>query len=543
MQTPPNNNNQNSGYEQRGFTAVPTGGQQPSAGQPYYAPPQPQAPVQQQVGPGAPPPYAQPVQPQGQPYPPQGQPYSPQGQPYPPQEQAYPPQQAQPYPPQQGQPYPPQPGQPPVPQQPNEYYQSAYQPQQPDPFPQRQQPYHAPRRRSYGRLNLVLGAVIGVLIIVLGAIAVSQLLGNRQTRTAYVSAGTLGSNYTGDALIVRNEVMYTQEGISQIDYVANEGEVVTRGSDVCTVYTSGFNTREWTTLNNYRTQIKEYQKTLLAETNVEADSQLKRFNSSVLERAQETQSLVQGKSGNLINQEELLSDIINERSYYLKQKYSDDQKLSRLYDDEKTQLQRIETWTKPFVAADPGIISFYTDGYERVLSSQTYDSFTPAEVRSMYKGNLPKSAALSRNEVAVYRLVRQGGYTVLMLCDDVNWTPTVGASYELLVESFDNTRVSATVESVTRSEGELLVRLSVVGDVSPVLYIRSCHVQLSESIYSLTVPANAITTVDGEMGVVVVQPDGNYFLPVTIISQDSNEAHIVPQLSNILSVGSVVLVF
>lgn len=528
MQTPPNNNNQNSGYEQRGFTAVPTGGQQPVAGQPYYAPPQPQAPVQQQVGPGAPPPYAQPVQPQGQPYPPQGQPYPPQG-------QAYPPQQAQPYPPQQGQPA--------AQQQPNEYYQSAYQPQQPDPFPQRQQPYHAPRRRSYGRLNLVLGAVIGVLIIVLGAIAVSQLLGNRQTRTAYVSAGTLGSNYTGDALIVRNEVMYTQEGISQIDYVATEGEVVTRGSDVCTVYTSGFNTREWTTLNNYRTQIKEYQKTLLAETNVEADSQLKRFNASVLERAQETQSLVQGKSGNLINQEELLSSIIEERSYYLKQKYADDQKLSRLYDDEKTQLQRIETWTKPFVAADPGIISFYTDGYERVLTSQTYDSFTPAEVRSMYKGSLPKSAALGRNEVAVYRLVRQGGYTVLMLCDDVDWTPTVGASYELLVESFDNTRVSATVESVTRSEGELLVRLSVVGDVSPVLYIRSCHVQLSESIYSLTVPANAITTLDGEMGVVVVQPDGEYFLPVTIISQDSNEAHIVPQLSNILTVGSVVVVY
>ena len=74
MQTPPNNNNQNSGYEQRGFTAVPAGGQQPGAGQPYYAPPQPQAPVQQQVGPGAPPPYAQPVQPPGQPDPPQGQP-------------------------------------------------------------------------------------------------------------------------------------------------------------------------------------------------------------------------------------------------------------------------------------------------------------------------------------------------------------------------------------------------------------------------------------------------------------------------------------
>lgn len=520
MQTPPNNNNQND-YTQRGFTPVSNGAQQPNAAQPYAAPVQ-QPPVQQQVGPGAPPPYAQPVQqPQG--YAAPNAPYAPQGQ----------------YP--QGQ-YPQQPAQP-IPQQTNEYYQSAYQPQQPDPFPQRQQPYRAPKKQSYGKLNLILGVVIAVLIIVLGAIAVSQLLGNQQTRTAYVSSGTLGSNYTGDALIVRNEVMYTLEGISQIDYIATEGTAITRGSDVCTVYTSGFNTREWTTLNNYRTQIKEYQKTLLAETNIEADSQLKRFNSSVLERAQETQALVQGQSGNLINQEELLSEIIEERSYYLKQKYADDQKLSRLYDDEKTQLQRIETWTKPFVAADPGIISFYTDGFERVLTTQTYENFSPTEVRSMYNGNLPDSAALGRNEVAVYRLVRQGSYSVLMLCDDTSWTPTVGASYELLVESFDNTRVSATVESVTRSEGELLVRLTVVGDVSPVLYIRSCHVQLSENIYSLTVPASAITTVDGEIGVVVVQPDGEYFLPVTVISQDANEAHIVPQLSNILSVGSQVLLF
>ena len=161
----------------------------------------------------------------------------------------------------------------------------------------------------------------------------------------------------------------------------------------------------------------------------------------------------------------------------------------------------------------------------------------------MYKGVLPESAALGRNEVPVYRIVRQGSYTVLMLCDDIDWTPTVGASYELLVESFDNTHVSATVDSVTRSEGELLVRLTVRGEVGPVLYIRSCHVQLSESIYSLTVPANALTTDEGQIGVVVVQSDGNYFLPVSVVSQDSREAHIVPLLSNILGEGSVVLLF
>ena len=495
---PPTNEQQNP-YEQQGFTAVPQAYPPTAPEQPYYPPQQPEIPVQQQVGPGMPPPYVAPGQ----------------------QQPAY-----------QNAPY-----------AQDEYAQDAYMPQEPPPFQSAQRPYRAPKQRNYNHLNLMLGLIITGLLLVLGVIAVSQLMNRQRVITAMVTNGTLGSNYTGDALLVRNEVMFTQEGISQIDYVATEGSQVRRGEKVCTVYTSGFSNKEWTTLNNYRTQIKEYQKTLLAETNIETDGQLKRLNSAVLTRAQETQNMVQSQAGNLINQETLLDEDIQERSYYLKQKYADDQKLNRLYHDEKTQLQRIETWTKPFAAGDSGIVSFYTDGFERVLNNNTYESFSPTEVRAMYRGELPASAALGRNEVAVYRIVRQGSYTVLMLCDDAEWTPTIGASYELLLESFDNTRVSATVESITRAEGELLVRLTIYGDVSPVLYIRSCHVQLSESIYTLTVPANALTTDEGQIGVVVVQPDGNYFLPVDVISQDAREAHIVPLLNNILSEGSTVLVF
>lgn len=137
MQTPPNNNNQNSGYEQRGFTAVPAGGQQPGAGQPYYAPPQPQAPVQQQVGPARPRPMRSLFSPRGNPIPRRDSPI-------PRRDRRIRPSRRSLIPRSRGSPIPPQPGQPPVPQQPNEYYQSAYQPQQPDPFPQRQQPITRP---------------------------------------------------------------------------------------------------------------------------------------------------------------------------------------------------------------------------------------------------------------------------------------------------------------------------------------------------------------------------------------------------------------
>ncbi|MBQ7455812.1 MAG: hypothetical protein IJS53_05150 [Clostridia bacterium] len=506
MQTP--ENPQNNPYEQQGFTAVPAGPvpQAPEAA--YYGAQAPHTPVQQQVPEGMPPAYSPAAQ------------YAPQGQaPY--QQAAY--QQA--------------------PYAPNPYQQSAYPAQQPDPFPQQPPHYRAPRQRNYSKLNIALGMVVVAMLVILGAIAISQFAGRKQTNTARVTASSASSTHAGDALIVRSEVVYTQEGVSQIEYEATEGATVRRGDKVCIVYTAGFNSREWTTLNTYRTQIKEYQKVLLADTNIENDAQLKRYNSAVLSRAQETQDMVQSGAGNLLNQETMLKSDISERSYYLRQKYADDQRLSRLYDDESTQLRRIETWTKPFAAGDAGVVSFYTDGYERVLNMLTYGDFSPAEVRQMIRGVLPDSAALGRNEVAVYRIVRTGSYAVLLLSKDTNWSPVVGDTYELMIESFDNTRVSATVESVTRSEGELLIRLTVRADVTPVLYIRSCHVQLSENVYSLTVPVNALTSDSGEIGVVVVQPDGNYFLPVSVLSQDAHEARIVPLLNNILVEGSTVLLF
>ena len=497
MQTP--GSGYDNQYENQGFTAVPNQGYapQPPMQQPYYAP-------------------------QGGQMPPSGmeQPYG------------YPPQQPQ------------QPVQQYAPQQQNEYYQPAYQPQEPAPFPQQRQVYQAPKQHNYNKLNVFLGVFIAILAIGLIAVAAMQIINNPQAHTASVGDGTLGSSFTGSALIVRNETLYTEKGITQIDYSAvEEGSFVTRGTNVCTVYTSGFSNKEWTKLRGYRSQIKEYQLLLLSSTNIEADSQLRRYNSSVLERAQETQALVQGAGGSLINQEKLLSEAISERSYYLKQKYADDQKLSRLYDDEKMQLQRIETWTKQFGAGDNGIVSFYTDGFERVLTTSTASGFSPQQVLDMYKGNLPDSAKLERNEVAVYRLVRQGSWSVLMLCDDTSWTPELGATYELLIESFDNTRVSASVEGVTRAGGKLLLHLSVHSDVTPVLYIRSCHVQLSESMYTLTVPSSSLTNSNGQIGVVVVQPDGQYFLPVQVINEVNGQAYIVPSLDNILTVGSTVLTF
>lgn len=386
-------------------------------------------------------------------------------------------------------------------------------------------PYQAPPRRRSVMIYLYIG--LAALVIVLGVMGITQLLDNKKARTAIVTISRQGSTYAGNAVIVRDETVFMQEGVSDIKYIAQENAGVNRGDPVCTVYTTGFSNRELSSLQNYRKQIKEYLKILMGEI-TSPDTRLQLLETTIFDRAVETRALVQGAHGNLLNQESLLKEAISSRYSYMKQKYPDDTKLTRLYDNENNQLQRIETWTKQYTASDNGVVSFYTDGFEGALNMSNFDAYNPQQVRSMYLGKVPESYVRPKNSMDIYRLVRPYEWAVLMLADDLNWNPVVGENYQIMIESFDNTTVAAVVESVTRSGGDLLVRLTVNSPVDPVLNIRSCHVQLSTSVITYAVPNSAIVDKDGVRGVVVQFKEGQYIVPVVIVSQDQTQTYVVP---------------
>lgn len=99
-------------------------------------------------------------------------------------------------------------------------------------------------------------------------------------------------------MIVRNETVYSDEGVQSIDYKAQEGSVVYRGDVVCYVYSTGYSTKAMTTLQD-RDQIKDYQQTLLA-VETAYDQKMTRLETDVVQRGLEVRSLVQGQRGNLI---------------------------------------------------------------------------------------------------------------------------------------------------------------------------------------------------------------------------------------------------
>ena len=395
------------------------------------------------------------------------------------------------------------------------------------------------------KVNKALLAVVIALVAVLVAVVALRFFTPGKVAYGFVQVGPLSSRYTGDGLVVRDETVYTQEGVSQIEYETAEGARVARGTEVAKVYSSGFSAKEWTTLRNYRGQIKNYHKVLI--DGAINDNKLLNHINTIREKALEAQQIVQGAAGSLIAQEDGLKEAMQNMQLYLRQKYPDDQKLTRLYDDENNQLQRISSWVKQYAATTDGMISFYTDGFESALNTNSYQEYSPAQVRQMVKGTVPAVAGASaaRKTVSVYRVVRENPWVVLMLCDELDWTPVAGRMYQLRIENFDNTVVWAEVESFTRSGGEMLVRLRVTDPTAlqSVLYIRSCRVQLGESVESLMVPSRAIYLRDGRKGVVMDTVGGEYWMGVEVISDDGKDAYIIPDNPGVLYEGLRVRLF
>ena len=149
----------------------------------------------------------------------------------------------------------------------------------------------------------------------------------------------------------------------------------------------------------------------------------------------------------------------------------------------------------------------------------------------------------SKGKTTIYRVVRDGHWVVLMLIKDSNWNPVEGAVYELKLENFKDTMVQAQVLSFTRTGGELEVRLDVQSKVQPVLYIRTCSGVLGDNVTSLTVPTRAIYTQDNMPGVVVVDGEYPFFIPVNVMDEKDGMVYISPIQQGTLYEGQTVKLF
>lgn len=359
-------------------------------------------------------------------------------------------------------------------------------------------------------------------------------------RTAVIEKGDMSNEYTAQAVIARIEKVTDTESFSSVQYYADEGANVYQGNRIADVYSVGFSRTDENKLLNVRSEIKAQQKLMP----VYQDQQLDRMNQQIREIAHELEMLVHGKqAGNLLNLERQLQTALSRRQDHLKQKYATDQNLRALYENEATLVKKIETWTYNYLATTDCIVSFYTDGYESMLDSDSLDTVTVSQIRSILNGEAPIQSTAQRGRIAVYREVVPRGFYLMLISYDNKWAPQDGVSYKVQLEGYEDALFDAVVLSHSKSGNETFVRTFVDSDVKPVLNTRTARATIGELYVSgLKVPFRALLIQDNQVGV-VVSNDGGRFVPVKIMEQTSDYAIVQSISPGLLSEGQKVMIF
>lgn len=388
------------------------------------------------------------------------------------------------------------------------------------------------KKRIKGRFYVFL-----LILLVIAFLIVRPHL-NFGSKQAVITPAQSEFTQNMDCVIIRDETVSTSESTAHIEYVATEGTLVNAGDIVAYVYSAGYSESLLQKLEETRTKIQDYHKTEILN-NIK-DSDLERYDTIVDMMALEFKNLVNHDTlGSLLTAARQLETAMVNRQEYLRQNKREDVKLTKLYDEETTRLNNIQSWRKVENAAASGVISFYMDGYETALSAQTLPTITASDIRTVLNGGSLDSG-IGAKETAVYRLVNQDSWYVALVTDAKTWNPVVGQPYTLQLEGFEDLSFNAFVTSVQKESGTVLAVFQINNPIGPLIYQRTGRARLTATISGLSVPSRAIFEQNGQTGVWLMDVGGETFVPVEVLSSDGKNALIQPMTDGALGFGQLV---
>ena len=387
------------------------------------------------------------------------------------------------------------------------------------------------RKRVTGRFYVFL------LILLLIVFLIVRPYLNFGSKSAVIMAAQSEFTQNMNCVIIRDEAVSTSESTAHIEYAATEGTLVNAGETVAYVYSAGYSESLLQKLEETRAKIQDYHKTEILN-NIKDDT-LARYDTIVDMMALEFKNLVNHDSqGSLLTAARQLETAMVNRQEYLRQNKREDVKLSKLYDEETTRLNNIQSWRKVENASQSGVISFYTDGYESVLSAENIASLSAADINTVLAGE--RLTTPSAKETAVYRIVNQDCWYVALVTDAKTWNPVVGQPYTLQMEGFEDLSFTAFVTSVQKESGSILAVFQINDPIGPLIYQRTGRAKLTATISGLSVSSKALSEENGQIGVWLIDVGGETFIPVEVLSSDGSNALIQPLVDGALGIGQAV---
>ena len=390
------------------------------------------------------------------------------------------------------------------------------------------------RRRVRPRFYVFLLAILA------GAFFLVRALTGGSSETDVVFLWSSALEKSMPCVIIREESVVQSDSVVRVEYVAKENTEIAQGDTIANFYTTGYSESLLTKLESTRANIQAYHKTLLGTI---VDNDLERLDTIIDMTAVDFKNFATRQTrGNLQTVIEQLETAMVNRQEYLRQNKRDDTKLTKLYDEENTRLNSIQSWRTQSQAAEGGVVSFYLDGYERDLAPDTMNSLAPADVQRVLCGeDIGTKAEIQKN--GIYRIVNQDKWYVAIVSDATTWNPVVGQNtLYLQIEGFEDLRYSAAVVSVQKTNDSMMAIFEIDQPLGPLIYQRTGRATMSISLSSLAVSERALDKQNGQVGVWLNDVPGGTFVPVEVLDVNNGNALIQTQVDGVLQPGAQLLI-
>ncbi|MBQ1770476.1 MAG: hypothetical protein II000_00825, partial [Clostridia bacterium] len=365
----------------------------------------------------------------------------------------------------------------------------------------------ARRKRRRFRLNPRFFIIIGVLFVV--AAAAVYLLRHR-SKSGSLSFDSVSMERKVAGAIIREETAVSTDRYEKINFHVIEGDMVANNALIATVYRMGYQDESMITILNLEKEIYQYQ----AQQVGSADATLNDINS----RITAVEELIRDVARQDSNQDDLvleqqLRSLQQERSDYLYATVPVDTYLQGLITQLNDQKATISNWTRDIInTAGSGIISFYFDGYEDVLSSSKLGTVNVSLIRNVVRGLNTSKASTSSSKALLYRLVSPNHFYLAFATEiDDPFRVTEGESYYVTFDDYSDTVYQVTArapivfaieptseEEETSTSGQGVVNiLEFYTDIGSFSGIRTVNATISKAAQGLKLDKELITIENG----------------------------------------------
>ncbi|MGI5849908.1 MAG: HlyD family efflux transporter periplasmic adaptor subunit [Christensenellales bacterium] len=364
-------------------------------------------------------------------------------------------------------------------------------------------------------------AILGGFVVVAAVLMIVLLRGQPTAAIEWAS-----TDYTAyfDMLVVRSEVVYEAKNYGKTDFIAKEGAHVKTGDPILEVYELGYNDETLSELLDLKKTIMDYE-TGVSRAGV-IDTQLNDINNRIDSKAKDIQQAVAGRRFACIpDLEDEMEVLLDERTAYLKSVAQPDDTLRTYYAKEYELSDMIAGWCSVLTAEESGIVSFYFDGCEALMTKDNIGSFTKEVLEEVSEGKTIKTVEQDRAYAPLYRLVNENDWYVVTLCDKSIPEMFIGNVFSIVFDDYLKTQYTGTVYDATELEdnGGFVYTIQIQDSIGPLLGDRRVSAKLYTAMEGMRVPRSYVKATDQ---VSYVETTEGKIVPVFVIADDGEYVFI-----------------